>query len=265
MSRFLPFVLVLAVAVSFGQSPAPGEPTQPATPPVQVQGTGGQTAGGTTQQNEEPTPEQVGDALVMHQRYQAAIAAYQKAPQNSPDVLNKLGIAYQMMFDTKDALRCYKASLKLDPKNARVLNNLGTVYDSLKQYGQAEKAYRRAIKLDPKFALAYKNLGSDLMAQHNYRKGSEAYRQALVLDPYIFSGKSSLLVENPAKAQDRGAINYYMARGCARAGQVECAVRYLRASINEGFATPKKIAAEADFAPLRGQPEFKQLMAVPAQ
>ncbi len=47
-----------------------------------------------------------------------------------------MGIAYQMMFNVKDATRCYNASLKLDPKNPQVLNNLATVYDSQKQYGK---------------------------------------------------------------------------------------------------------------------------------
>jgi len=211
----------------------------------------------------EPTPEQVGDALESHQRYQAAIAAYAKAPQNSADVWNKMGIAYQMLFDNKDALRCYKTSLKLDPSSSRALNNIGTVYDALKQFRQAEHAYRRAIKLDPKFALAYKNLGSDLMAQHNFRKGAEAYRQALALDPHIFEDHTHLRVENPASAKDRGAMNYYMAQGCARSGQTDRALHYLQLSINEGYANPKKIAADPAFAPLRGIPEFEQMMGAP--
>ncbi len=48
-----------------------------------------------------PTPEQLGDSLVGHQRYQAAIAAYSKAPQMTAAIWNKMGIAYQMMFNSK--------------------------------------------------------------------------------------------------------------------------------------------------------------------
>ena len=44
-----------------------------------------------------------------HQRYQAAIEAYKKAPQDSAAVWNKMGIAYQMMFNLEDAIRCYQA------------------------------------------------------------------------------------------------------------------------------------------------------------
>src|ERR1700749_225885 len=41
-----------------------------------------------------PTPEQLGDALMAHQRYQAALDAYKKAPSNDATVFNKMGIAY---------------------------------------------------------------------------------------------------------------------------------------------------------------------------
>ncbi len=46
-----------------------------------------------------PTPEQIGDSLSAHQRYQAAIAAYAKVTNPSAGVWNKMGIAYQMMFN----------------------------------------------------------------------------------------------------------------------------------------------------------------------
>ena len=208
-----------------------------------------------------PTQEQIGDALAVHQRYQAAIAAYAKAPRDSASLLNKMGIAYQMMFNLSDAIRCYKASLKINPRDPNVLNNLGTVYDSLKQYGQAERMYRRALKLEPHSAIVYKNLGSGLFAQHNYRKGAEAYRQALAIDPQIFQDRSSPKVQNPASTKERGAMNYYMARGCARSGLTDCALQYLRIALNEGYTTAKKLAADNDFANLRGLPAFQQLLA----
>jgi Tfp pilus assembly protein PilF len=196
-----------------------------------------------------------------HQHYQAAIDSYRKAPPNSAVVLNKMGIAHQMMFNLNDAARCYQASLKLDPKNARVLNNLGTVYDSLKQYGNAERMYRRALKLSPDSALILKNLGTDLLAQHKYKKGWDAYKAALVINPEIFENTGSPRVENPATVQERGAMNYYMAKGCVRAGQNDRAIEYLRMALNEGFTTPKKIIADAEFAALRGLPAFQQLLA----
>jgi Tfp pilus assembly protein PilF len=172
-----------------------------------------------------------------------------------------MGIAYQMMFNLEDASRCYEKSLKIDPRNASVLNNLGTIYDSLKQYGKAERIYRRALKLDPQSALIDKNLGTNLLSQHRYKQGWAVYQAALAIDPHIFEDNSSPRVDNPSSVQDRGAMNYYMAKGCVRAGMNDRAIEYLRMALNEGFTNPKKIAADSEFAALRGIPAFEQLLA----
>ena len=207
-----------------------------------------------------PTPEELGDTLAIHQRYQAALAAYAKAARSAA-VWNKMGIAYQMMFNLKDATRCYKESLELNPKNPNVLNNLGTIYDSEKEYGQAEKYYKKALKLDPKSALVLKNLGTNLLSQHKNSRGWEMYEQALAIDPQIFEDRNSPQVQNPTSLEQRGVMNYYMALGCARIGQTACALQYLRMAMDEGYTTPKKVASDLAFASLRDNPDFKLLLA----
>jgi tetratricopeptide (TPR) repeat protein len=253
--RWLPVFAVIAALASltpvfFAQpaSEAPATPLQ-ATQTISVP-------------PDRPTSEEVGDALMIHQRYQAAIEAYKKAPANSAAAKNKLGIAYQLMFNFNDAVRCYKASLKIDPNNPHVYNNLGTIYDGLQQYRNAERMYRKSLKLEPGSPLVIKNLGSDQLAQHKYKQGWESYQAALALDPNIFKDKSAgLRVVNPASLSERGAMNYYMAKGCLRAGMTGRAIDYLRMALNEGFTNPRKIAADSEFATLRGLPAFEQLLA----
>ncbi len=209
----------------------------------------------------DATPEEVGDALIIHQRYEAAIAAYKTADPISPDVWNKMGIANQLMFNPDEASRCYRESLRLNPMNANALNNLGTLYDSMKRFGDAEKTFRKAIEIDPNSALAYKNLGTSFLSQHQYQKGWAAYQKALSLDPKIFHNQAVLRVENPGTTQDRGAMNYFMAKGCVRAGMNDCAIDHLRRALNEGFTNVKKIGEDTEFAGLRNLPEFNQLLA----
>ena len=208
----------------------------------------------------DATPEQIADALMTHQRYQAAIEQYKKAP-HSADVWNKTGVAYQLMLNLDDAARCYEQALKLDGHNAIVMNNLGTVYVTMKQYSRAERAYRKALKVDPRSALVHKNLGTALLAQHKYSKGWQEYQEALAIDSHIFQSTNSVRVENPGSVQDRGAMNYYMAKGCVRAGQADRAIEYLRMAINEGFISPRKVAADQEFSALRDLPAFQQLLA----
>jgi tetratricopeptide (TPR) repeat protein len=254
--RRLPANLILAalVVVSFSASAQ--------TPTTEIASTRPTTEAATSiLPLPQPTPEALGDSLMAHRRYQAAIEAYKKAPAPSGVIWNKMGIAYQMMFNLQDAMRCYQESLKIDPKGVNVLNNLGTIYDSMKEYKTAVKMYRKALKVDPKSALVLKNLGTDLLARHDYKKGWEVYKQALAVDPQIFDRNNGPRVENPASVQDRGAMNYFMAKGCARAGKNERAIEYLRMAMNEGFANAKKVAADQEFAGLHGLPAFDQLIA----
>src|SRR5580698_6327615 len=233
------------------QKPTPTDPTpKPAAP----------AATSTTVPATSATFEQVGDALMAHQRYQAAIEAYKKAPSDDPVVWNKLGIAYQLMFNLTDAMHCYKTSYKLNPKNSTVLNNLGTVYDALKEYNNAEKMYRKALKIDPGSALILKNLRTNLLAQHKYEKGWKEYQAALKVDPLIFEDNSRPRIEDPASISDRGAMNFYLAKGCVRAGMPMRAIEYLRMALNEGYTSPKKIIADNEFAALHGLPEFEELL-----
>jgi tetratricopeptide (TPR) repeat protein len=207
------------------------------------------------------TSEELGDAFMARRRYQEALEAYQKDLNRSGVVWNKMGIAYQLMFNQEAAKHCYQSSLRLDPKNGQVMNNLGTIYDAEKEYGDAERLYHKALKADPKSAIIYKNLGTNLMAQHRYKKGWEAYKTALALDPDIFRNTKSPRVQNPASVADRGAMNFYMAKGCMRAGMSDCAIDYLRMALNEGFTNPKKIEADSEFAGLKSLPAFQQLLA----
>ena len=261
--RFLPALTLMAAIVS---TPGSSLAQSPAVhPPDATPNPASQTASTTTSTKTTPTAEQLGDALMAHQRYQAAIEAYKKAPSDDPAVWNKMGIAYQLMFNLTDAMHCYRTSDKLGPKNSNVLNNLGTVYDALKEYHNAEKMYRKALKIDPNSALVRKNLGTNLLAQHRYEKGWEQYKAALKIDPAIFDDNSRPRIQNPASVSDRGAMNYYLAKGCVRAGMPERAIQYLRMALNEGYASPKKIIADNEFASLHGLPEFEELLASQTQ
>lgn len=214
-----------------------------------------------TSQPAQFTPIEIGDSFAAHHRYEEAIAAYRKSPRMTAQVWNKMGMAYQLMLNTQQAARCYKESLKLNSDDPHVLNNLATLYESSQEYELAVRTYQKALKLDPQFALAYKNLGTDLIAEHKYGPGWNAYQRALALDPKIFVGGDNPMVDSPAPAHERGAMNFYMALACVRSGQAGCALEYLRDSLDEGFADSRKVASDHDFAALSDNPGFQKLLA----
>ncbi len=206
-------------------------------------------------------PETRGDVYLVRQRYQAAIDAYAEVTQPSADLWQKRGLAYQMLFDMNDAAHCYSESLQLDPRNAVVLNNLGAVYGSQKDYKAAERMYREAIRFNPNDARVQLNLGTTLLFEQKYKKGWQAYQKALAIQPNLLQNLSGPQIDDPSSVRQLGATSYFRARGCARAGQTECALKYLRKAIDEGFVTAKKAAAESDFASLRANASFQQLLA----
>jgi len=207
------------------------------------------------------TAEELGDLHMARRRYQAAIQAYRQLPHPSALVLNKIGMANQQMFVIDEARRNYEAALKIEPKNPDILNNIGTVYYSTKQYGEAERYYRKALKYHPQSALIYKNLGTALLAQDKFKKGWQSYQDALALDPEIFERPALYRVGEPTPTQQRGAMNYFLAKSYVRAGMMDRAVNYLRLAIDQGFTDRKKILADKEFYALRGVSAFDQLIA----
>jgi tetratricopeptide (TPR) repeat protein len=206
------------------------------------------------------TPEDLGDSMLIKGHYQEAVEAFQKVPNASSYVWNKMGIAYQMLFDLKDAVRCYKESLRLKPSNAWALNNLGTVDESMGKYAEAEKLYRQGLQLNPDSARIALNLGTVLMMQNKFSEGAEMYKRALRLNPAVFDEGGLPHSKGDMPLEQRGAMNYYKAQACALAGMNDCAIQFLGRALSEGFTNAEKIALDGNFARLRGDPAFEQLI-----
>ena len=209
----------------------------------------------------ETTAEIAGDSMFVQQRYQEAIEDYEKAPEDSVAVWNKKGIAYEMLLDLKDAERCFKKALRLNPHDARPWNNLGSVYDAMNDQPRAEHQYRKALKLNPNYATALRNLGTNLIFQGEYGEGQELYKRALALNRNILGDDGDdIATTNIVSANKLGAMNYYKARNYAQAGMSAQAIKSLRRALDEGFTTPEKITGDRSFIPIRNDPAFRQLI-----
>ncbi|HEV2324472.1 MAG TPA: tetratricopeptide repeat protein [Terracidiphilus sp.] len=265
----LPAALLLARAVSIPAVPA--QTTVQASPPAllapansasSLNPLSAASAGTAMPLSVAPTPpralspELIGDVAAAHQHFRAAIAAYAKAPQMTAVLWDKTGIAYEMLHDFGGAIRCYQEALRLNPDFAEVYNNLGTLYGLARNFAKADRNYRMALKLDPNSPRFLRNLGTNLLAERKFAAGWAAYRQALAIDPGIFD-VGGPTVGSAASVHNRGAMYYYIALGCARIGDANCAVENLRAAVDRGFADPKQIAEDERFATLRRNHAFQ--------
>ena len=208
------------------------------------------------------TPEMRGDIYVARKMYRDAIDMYQQGPKNSAVLANKIGIAYHQLLELDSARKWYERSIKLDPRYAEAINNLGTVYYAHKSYRRAISQYRRALRITPDSASILSNLGTAYFARKNYKEASAIYQQALAIDPDVFEHHSTygvLLQER--SVEERAKFHYYIAKTYAKAGMTDLALQYIRKSLEEGFKERDKYLTEPEFAKLKDNTEFKQMMA----
>ncbi len=207
------------------------------------------------------TPEVRADIYMARKMYREAIETYQQAPQDSAVIANKIGIGYHQLLDFDSAKKQYERAIKLNPKYAEAINNLGTIYYAHKSYRRAVTQYRKALELVPDSASFLSNLGTAYFARKNYAEAFATYERALMLDPDVFEHRGTagvLLLER--SVDERAKYHYYLAKTYAKAGQTDRALQYIRKSIEEGFKEREKFQKEPEFASLRENEEFKQLM-----
>ena len=118
------------------------------------------------------TPETQGDLMMIHQRYLAAISAYQRD--------QKIQRCYGTSWVSRTSI-CTRWTLpscsmrkrsSLRPKYPEALNNLGTVFYGEKDYHKAENYYKKALRLKPDCASFYSNLGTAYLQSANINKAS---------------------------------------------------------------------------------------------
>jgi len=227
-------------------------------------GAGGQTASAVSTTTGLPaiSVEMRADIMMARKMYREAIDFYLQAPQDSPVVLNKIGIAHHQLTELGLAKRYYERSSKLKPDYAEAINNLGTIYYAQKNYRRAITAYKKALEYSPESASMLMNLGTAYFARKNYDLAFTSYQQALKLDPEVFEHRGThgtLLQER--SVEERAKFHFYLARTYAKAGANERALMYLRKALEEGFKERDKILGGPEFAAMREMDEFKVLMA----
>lgn len=206
------------------------------------------------------TPEMRGDIYMARKMFREAIDKYRECTPTAA-VDNKIGIAFHQMLQLNLAKKNYEAAIKLNPKFSQAINNLGTIYYADRRYGKAVKYYKKALKIDSQSASIWVNLGSGYFARHDMKRAVKAYNRALELDPLVFERRSeygTLLQERTV--EDRAKFHLYLAKAYALRGDKTHALMYLRKALEEGVKERKKIPEMPEFASIRADQDFKELL-----
>jgi tetratricopeptide (TPR) repeat protein len=164
--------------------------------------------------------------------YRAALA---KKPGSAP-IYNKAGIAELMMQRYREAGKDFGRAIHFDPTFADAVNNLGIIDYEAKQYGKALKQYEKANRLRPDTASFFNNEGAAYFAKRDFEKAAQAYARALQLDPEILehTSHSGISAQLPSP-EDRAHYDYLIAKLCAKEGDPDRSLQYLRRAMEEGY------------------------------
>lgn len=203
-----------------------------------------------------------GDICMARKMYREAIDVYREGAPDSPVLANKIGIAFHQLLLLDLAKKNYQRAIKLDPKYSEAINNLGTIYYAEKSYRRAISYYKRALRDAPPSASIYSNLGTAYFGRRDYKRATECYAEALKLDPDVFERHSSygtLMLERTV--EERAKFHLYLAKMYAKTGANDRALIYLRKALEEGVKDREKIPEMPEFASMKTDPTFKQLLA----
>ena len=208
--------------------------------------------------------EEQGDLLRAQKRYLDAIDFYNAAIAKQPTALlwNKEGMAYLLMQRTVDATKCFDRAIKADKHAPEGYNNRGYMEFRKEKYNKAIKYYQKALSLRPTDAVFQYNIATAYFAMHDFKRAAQAYRAAYHLDPDIFQRISRIgVMAQSTSPEDRAAFSFMVAKMYAQAGDVDHSLEYLRKAMEEGYKDIKKVYTESEFATLREDKRFVELMA----
>ena len=197
-------------------------------------------------------------------RFLDSIDFYNAALAKQPSALlwNKDGMSYlllQRRIRQPSALIMPSSSTSTLPK---ATTTAATSSRWKKKYDKAIKYYTKALKLRPNDAVFQYNMGSSYFGKHDYVHAAQAYKAAFALDPDIFNRVSRTGVMAQATSpEDRAAFSFMVARMYAQAGDFDHSLEYLRKAMEDGYKDINKVYTESEFATMRTDKRFEELMA----
>ena len=253
----LPFLFAFSVLALAGGTPR-SDQVQSSPPPIR---------------SIEPPPasataealEQKGDLLRAEKLFLDAIDYYRAALQKKPNtaaVYNKIGIAQLQMQRWAEAKKSFERAIHEDREFPEAYNNLGVVYYVAKKYNKAIERYNKAIHFRDDTASYYSNLGAALFSKKEYDKSVVAYSHAFQLDPDVFERTSRTGINaQMSKPEDRAHFDYVVAKLYAKMGSNDRSLEYLRRALEEGYKNINSVYQDEEFAGLRKDHRFTELMA----
>lgn len=128
----------------------------------------------------------LGNALKALDRWQEAVASYERALALKPDLVAahyNRALCLQEQGNLSEAVSAYGRALALKPDFAEAHGNLGNTLQAQGKLAEAVASYKRALALKPDYADAHSNLGNVRKAQGKLDEAVACFERALAHKP----------------------------------------------------------------------------------
>jgi tetratricopeptide (TPR) repeat protein len=204
-----------------------------------------------------------GDNLRKHKDFLSAMDCYREAVRKHPTAqsYNKIAITELMLKHPAQAANAARKALHKDKHLAEAWNNLGVTYYIRNKYEDAIDAYQRAISLTPGYASFHSNLAAAYMDAKRFDHAAVEYRKAFELDPgFSDNASQNGITAHMDSPQNRAQFFFVMARLCAGSGDLDRALHFLRAAMEDGYPHIDEVYRDKEFAGALADERFLALM-----
>ncbi|MFA5073217.1 MAG: tetratricopeptide repeat protein, partial [Nitrospirota bacterium] len=132
-----------------------------------------------------------GDYINAAKQFQRAISL-DPSKDNAVNAYKLMATAYMQAKMPENAIKAYKASLKVDLTNDETHVALGNIYYGQGKYSAAVAQYEAAVKISSPSSVNRYSLGQGYMAQGRYQEAAEQFEEVIRLAPAEHSGYYAL-------------------------------------------------------------------------
>lgn len=284
MNRPTALLSIATLTIFLGAAAAQTSPTGTQKPPAKEE-TAARPArvGPPPPSASAPQLEIQADKFRADKSYADAIDYYRAAIKKgaTAGLWNKMGITELQFGRHKDAIKSFDHAIKLDPKISEAYNNRGAVYyisgaqqqalaeragksvpgGALKNYRRAMSEYKKALAIREDNASYHSNLGTAYFALREFPAAINEYVRAMQIDPEVFEHRSQTgIAAHMSSPEDRAFYSFVLARIYAKAGDLNHSLEYLRKAMEDGYKEMDSVYKDQEFAMLRKDPRFAELM-----
>ncbi len=158
-----------------------------------------------------------GTIFLKKKEYEIAKSNFFKALKINPHFISakiNLGIVYQNLGKSEEALKCFKEITSVDNVLPEAYNNMGFILYTQNKYSEAIKQLNKAIELKKDYAEAFLNLGIVHLNLKKYQEAIKFFSQCLVhnkklISVYYYLGECYKNISNIDKALSYYALSHH--------------------------------------------------------